>query len=82
MTNSCYTCKHRHSYRETESWEMPHIFWYEHVCDARPTIANLKQFPFTKTDCPKHESFQVESEQTELAGRCAMVCTTTKKRVE
>ena len=24
--------------------------------DARPTIANLKQFPFNKTNCPKHEA--------------------------
>jgi len=49
--NSCYTCKHRHSHKETESWEMPHIFWWEHSCDTRPNIANLKQFPFKQTQC-------------------------------
>ena len=49
--NSCFTCKHRHSHKKTESWELPHIFWWEHACDARPGIANLKQFPFNKTEC-------------------------------
>ena len=49
--NSCFTCKHRHSHREIESWELPHIFWWIHSCDARPVIANLKQFPFKNTNC-------------------------------
>ena len=53
--NSCYTCKHRYSYKETESWEMPHILWWIHICDARPNIANLKQFPFNTTKCEKWE---------------------------
>lgn len=52
---SCYTCKHRHSYKETESWEMSHIFWWIHICDARPSVSNLKQFPFKNTGCTKHE---------------------------
>lgn len=30
---------------------MPHIYWWEHACDARPRVANLKQFPFEKTKC-------------------------------
>lgn len=53
--NSCYTCKHRHSYKETESWEMAHIYWWVHICDARPKVANLKQFPFNATECEKWE---------------------------
>lgn len=53
---SCYTCKHRHSHREEESWELSHIFWYVHSCDMRPTIANLKQFPFNTTSCEKYEA--------------------------
>ena len=53
--NSCYTCKHRHSHREIESWEMPHIYWFVHICDARPKVANLKQFPFNVTKCEKWE---------------------------
>ena len=48
---SCFTCKHRHSHKETESWEMPHIYWWEHSCNAHPGIANLKQFPFSETRC-------------------------------
>lgn len=54
--NSCYTCKHRHSYKEAESWETPHIFWWIHICDARSTVANLKQFPFNQTKCQKWEA--------------------------
>jgi len=35
--------------RETESWEMPHIFWFE--CVAKPHVANLTSFPFKSTQC-------------------------------
>lgn len=52
---SCYGCKHNGSYREQESWEMPHINWMVYICSARPGIANLKQFPFSKTNCSKWE---------------------------
>lgn len=45
--NSCYRCAHLH--KETESWEMPHIWWWE--CSARPAMANLKSFPFSNTKC-------------------------------
>jgi len=48
---SCFNCVHIH--KETESWEMPHIFWYE--CSARPQNAQLKQFPFFNTKCKYHE---------------------------
>lgn len=48
---SCYTCKHRHSHEEYESWEMSHIRWWEHACAAHPKVANLKQFPFNTTKC-------------------------------
>lgn len=53
---SCFNCKHYHSHKEIESWELPHIFWYEYSCDKRPTVANLKQFPFKKTMCKSFES--------------------------
>ena len=53
---SCYSCKFRHSHKETESWEMPHIYWWVHICDARPKVANLKQFPFNVTKCDKWET--------------------------
>lgn len=47
VTNSCHECKHlRH---ETESWEMPHIWWWE--CRANKGMENLKSFPFTNTRC-------------------------------
>lgn len=52
--NSCFSCKHYHRHKEIESWEMPHIFWYEHSCDARPTLANLVQFPFEHTSCQQY----------------------------
>lgn len=52
---SCWTCKHRESFREEESWEMPHIWWWVHLCHARPSIANLVQFPFEQTTCQKYE---------------------------
>lgn len=55
MSNCCYNCKNYHSYKETESYEMPHIFWYVFICDARPSVANLKQFPFKNTNCEKFE---------------------------
>ena len=47
MTNSCGNCGN--FVRETESWEMPHIYWYE--CAARPGMANLRNFPFRNTKC-------------------------------
>ena len=46
---SCFTCIYL--FRETESWEMPHIYWY--VCDILPQNAMLKQFPFKRTKCKK-----------------------------
>lgn len=49
--NSCYSCKHYGSYKEVESYEMPHIFYYIYSCKARPANANLIQFPFRNTKC-------------------------------
>lgn len=49
---SCYNCLHL--VREEESWEMPHIYWYE--CSARPQNSRLKQFPFRQTECSLHKS--------------------------
>lgn len=56
ISKSCFTCKHSHSHKETESWEMSHIFWWEHSCDVRPSIGNLKNFPFRTTDCKQWEN--------------------------
>ncbi len=50
--NSCHECKHLH--RETESWELPDIWWWE--CAARPGLANLKSFPFHHTRCRAFDS--------------------------
>ncbi len=47
----CFACKHIR--RETESWEMPHIVWYE--CDKRPQNSNLRNFPFRRTSCTAKE---------------------------
>lgn len=49
MSNICRKCQHFS--RQTESWEMPHIWWFE--CGARPAMANLKSFPFHSTSCAK-----------------------------
>lgn len=52
---SCFDCKHYHAEKEIESWELSHIFWWEHSCSVRPNISNLKQFPFSNTTCQKYE---------------------------
>lgn len=44
---SCFNCAHLE--KETESWEMPWIYWYE--CIVRPQNSMLKQFPFRRTKC-------------------------------
>ena len=53
---SCFNCKYLRNFsspvrvmKEIESWEMPHIYWYE--CMAREANAMLKQFPFKRTTC-------------------------------
>lgn len=43
----CRVCVH--FIRQTESWEMPHIAWYE--CKKIPSMANLLSFPFRNTKC-------------------------------
>ncbi len=35
--------------RQTESWDMPWVFWYE--CKAKPFVENLRSFPFQNTRC-------------------------------
>ena len=48
MTHTCYGCANlEHCY---ESWEMPHIQWYE--CAVHSGYANLTSFPFHNTKCP------------------------------
>jgi len=54
-SKSCFGCKNNASYQDHESWEMPHITWWVFACAARPNVANLKQFPFEKTECPDWE---------------------------
>lgn len=46
-TNACSMCCN--CIRQEESWEMPHIFWYE--CTLHPSWSNLKSFPFHHTQC-------------------------------
>ena len=58
MNKSCYTCRHYHSWEDYESWEMPHIKWIVYVCDARPTVVNLRQFPFENTKCNLYEDYR------------------------
>lgn len=54
--HSCYDCRHYHGYKDIESWEMPHISWWVHHCNARQGIENLKQFPFLNTSCKSYET--------------------------
>ena len=49
--NACRDCKWL--LREQESWEMPHIWWWE--CTERPAMANLRSFPFKSTKCKSFE---------------------------
>lgn len=35
--------------RETESWELSHIWWWS--CGARHGMENLRSFPFQNTKC-------------------------------
>jgi hypothetical protein len=51
MNKSCFTC--RYLRRESESWELPDIVWFE--CRAYKQISMLKQFPFKHTKCKKWE---------------------------
>jgi hypothetical protein len=53
---SCGNCKHYSCVRQEESWEMPHVFWYERECDVRSGVSNLKSFPFNNTKCEKFEA--------------------------
>ena len=65
-TVSCYECKHRESFREYESWEMSHIWWWVHLCHARPSVANLRQFPFHNTTCESYERANENSGKTKV----------------
>lgn len=49
---SCYGCKYLH--RETESWEMPWIAWWE--CGVKWTRSQLTSFPYLNTKCPDFEA--------------------------
>ena len=54
--NSCFDCKYYSYWRETESWEMPHIYTDMRECSKVPTNANLKSFPFLNTKCIHFEN--------------------------
>lgn len=45
--DGCFNCKHLS--RQTESWEMPHVWWYE--CEARHANEYLLGFPWRQTKC-------------------------------
>lgn len=49
--HNCRDCKWLS--REIESWEMPHIWWWE--CGRNPHYALLKSFPFKNTKCKDFE---------------------------
>lgn len=53
MAKKCTDCRH---YFFDEEYSDHHLLasWCE--CSARPNVANLKQFPFQKTECAKFES--------------------------
>lgn len=52
--HSCRGCNHLS--RQQESWEMPHIQWWE--CRAAPAMVNLSSFPFKNTTCKKWVPFK------------------------
>jgi hypothetical protein len=47
LPRGCFDC--RYFRRETESWEMPHVWWYE--CRARHANESLRGFPWKLTKC-------------------------------
>jgi len=49
--HNCRSCKWLR--RETESWELPHIWWWD--CKKRPGFAALRSFPFKNTKCKDFE---------------------------
>ncbi len=61
---SCANCENY--VREEESWEMPHIYWYE--CKARPGMENLTSFPFKNTKCKSFTQKQIGSLSEILIG--------------
>lgn len=48
----CFSCTYL--WRAVESWELPHIAWWE--CGARAGRENLKGFPWKKTKCRLYRS--------------------------
>ena len=54
--SKCRSC--RFFAKETESWEMPHVWWYE--CRKRPANEHLKSFPFTN-GCKLYEPKATEA---------------------
>lgn len=48
----CFSCVHL--VKETESWEMPHVAWFE--CTAMPHVSNLRGWPWRSTKCSKRRS--------------------------
>jgi hypothetical protein len=55
IKSRCVSCKYFS--RQSESWEMDHIYWYE--CSKRPANESLKTFPF-KNGCKHHTTEQGE----------------------
>lgn len=53
---SCRSCEHYSVHKEIESWEMSHLYWFVHSCDVKPSVSNLKQFPFQNTKCKMHSN--------------------------
>lgn len=54
-SRSCRNCKH--FYRDSESWEMDHIWWWE--CNLHPEYKNLTSFPFKNTKCADRSPAEV-----------------------
>lgn len=61
--NACGNCKHLR--REQESWELPHIWWWD--CARHPARANLRSFPFHHTTCKSFET-RHETARTDAQG--------------
>ena len=53
-SNSCRTCKHLYGYYEPNDYNLDYPIKV-YGCSVRPTVANLRQFPFRQTQCGKWE---------------------------
>ncbi len=61
---ACRDCKN--FVKQTESWDMPHIFWYE--CAAEVQMSNLRSFPFKRVRCKSFSPRAAAKQKEDILG--------------